>query len=126
MDETTLAQRNKQLISQSIEEFVGGNIEILRALLVEDFIEHSPGNPSGRDAFMAFIADSPVTTAHLDIKRVIADDEYAVVHYRMVPAGSDREIAVVDIWRLADGQIVEHWDVVQPVPEAARIPNGMF
>lgn len=44
----------------------------------------------------------------------------------MKPEGDERGFAVVDIWRLEHGQIVEHWDVVQPVPEAARIPNGMF
>jgi hypothetical protein len=40
--------------------------------------------------------------------------------------GDEQGVAVVDIWRLVDGQIVEHWDVVQPVPDAAQIPNGMF
>jgi predicted SnoaL-like aldol condensation-catalyzing enzyme len=33
---------------------------------------------------------------------------------------------VVDIWRLAEGLVVEHWDVVQPVPEPSAVPNGMF
>ncbi|MET8002778.1 hypothetical protein [Nonomuraea glycinis] len=37
-----------------------------------------------------------------------------------------RGIAVIDVWRLVDGQTVEHWDVVQPVPEAAQVPHGMF
>jgi predicted SnoaL-like aldol condensation-catalyzing enzyme len=35
-------------------------------------------------------------------------------------------MAVVDIWRLEDGLIVEHWDVVQPVPEPATVPHGML
>lgn len=75
---------------------------------------------------MDFIVDSPVAGARLEIKRVIADDEYAVVHYRMVEAGDVRGKAVIDVWRLVDGRIVEHWDVVQPVPEADQLPHGMF
>ena len=121
-----MGKTNKQLIIDGFREFAAGNVEVLRTLLHEDFIEHSPGNPSGRDAFIAFIAAAPVAGARLELKRVVAADDHVVVHYRMTPEGDARGIAVVDIWRLVDGQIMEHWDVVQPVPEAGQIPNGMF
>ncbi|MGW4768554.1 nuclear transport factor 2 family protein [Nocardia sp. NPDC004278] len=121
-----LAIRNKELILRSLAEFTGGNIEVLRNLLHENFIEHSPGNPSGREAFIEFTASSPVAKARLEIKRVIADDDYAVVHYHMIAPDDTRGIAVVDIWRLVDGVITEHWDVVQPVPDDDQIPHGMF
>ncbi|WP_433192500.1 nuclear transport factor 2 family protein [Nocardia sp. CA-107356] len=121
-----VATRNKELLLRSLAEFTNGNIEVLRNLLHENFIEHSPGNPSGRDAFIEFIANSPVAKARLEIKRVITDDDYAVVHYHMIPADDVRGIAVVDIWRLVDGVITEHWDVVQPIPDDDQIPHGMF
>ncbi|WP_067833875.1 nuclear transport factor 2 family protein [Nocardia lijiangensis] len=117
---------NKQLVLDGFREFAAGNVEVLRTLLHENFIEHSPGNPSGRGAFIEFIAAAPVAGAHLDLKRVITEEDHVVMHYHMTPEGDERGIAVVDIWRLVDGQIVEHWDVVQPVPEADQIPNGMF
>ncbi|SEG14871.1 Predicted SnoaL-like aldol condensation-catalyzing enzyme [Nonomuraea solani] len=121
-----MAQRNRELVLHGFAEFAAGNIDILRTLLHEGFVEHSPGNPSGREAFIEFIAQAPVTGSRLVLKRVIADDEYAVVHYHMVPPGDERGVAVVDIWRLENGLITEHWDVLQPVPEPAEIPNGMF
>ncbi|MEV4234402.1 MULTISPECIES: nuclear transport factor 2 family protein [unclassified Nocardia] len=121
-----LAIRNKDLVLHGLAEFSRGNVEILRNLLHENFIEHSPGNPSGRDAFVEFIANAPVAAARLDIKRVITDDEYAVVHYHMIAPDDARGVAVVDIWRLVDGVITEHWDVVQPVPDADQLPHGMF
>ncbi|WP_431955808.1 nuclear transport factor 2 family protein [Nocardia lijiangensis] len=117
---------NKQLVVDGFREFAAGNVEVLRTLLHENFIEHSPGNPSGRDAFIEFIAAAPVAGAHLDLERVIAEEDHVVMHYHMTPEGDEHGIAVVDIWRLVNGQIVEHWDVVQPVPEADQIPNGMF
>ncbi|MGV9613942.1 nuclear transport factor 2 family protein [Nocardia xishanensis] len=126
MTNDDLAAKNKDLVLHGLAEFTGGNIEVLRDLLHENFLEHSPGNPSGRDAFLAFLATAPVTGARLDIKRVVTDDEYAVVHYHMIEPGAERGSAVVDIWRLEDGKIVEHWDVVQPVPDDAQIPHGMF
>ncbi|MEV0033330.1 nuclear transport factor 2 family protein [Nocardia sp. NPDC050793] len=126
MTNKNLAARNKDLVLHGLAEFTGGNVEVLRDLLHEDFLEHSPGNPSGRDAFLEFLATAPVTGARLDIKRVVTDDDYAVVHYHMIEPGAERGSAVVDIWRLEDGKIVEHWDVVQPVPDDAQIPHGMF
>ncbi|MFF0454592.1 nuclear transport factor 2 family protein [Nocardia africana] len=117
---------NKQLVIDGFREFAAGNIDVLRTLLHENFIEHSPGNPSGRDDFIEFITAAPVAGADLELVRVIAENDYVVLHYRMSPAGDEPDVAVVDIWRLENGQIVEHWDVVQPVPEPDQIPNGMF
>jgi predicted SnoaL-like aldol condensation-catalyzing enzyme len=107
------ALENKQLALHAFQEFANGNIEVLRPLLHEDFVEHSPGNPSGRDAFIGFIADARVAAAKLDLRRVIADDEYVVMHYLMTTPDHPDGEAVVDIWRFVDNQIVEHWDVVQ-------------
>jgi predicted SnoaL-like aldol condensation-catalyzing enzyme len=118
------AVRNKQLAINGFREFAAGNVDVLRTLLREDFVEHSPGNPSGRDAFIEFIANAPVANATLDLRRVIAEDDLVVMHYRMVTPDGER--AVVDIWRMVDGQIVEHWDVVQAVPDTEEVPNGMF
>ncbi|MEV4713975.1 nuclear transport factor 2 family protein [Micromonospora sp. NPDC049374] len=126
MTDMTAAHNNKDLVLRGFAEFAAGNIEVLRTLLREDFIEHSPDNPSGRDAFVEFIATASVARAELDLKRIVADDEYVVVHYHMHTPEDERGTAVVDIWRLVDGQIVEHWDVVQCVPDPSRIPNGMF
>jgi predicted SnoaL-like aldol condensation-catalyzing enzyme len=123
------AEHNRRLAVRGFREFAAGNVDVLRTLLHEDFVEHSPGNPSGRDAFIEFIAKAPVAGARLDLKRVIADDDHVVMHYHMSTSDTPddgRGVAVVDIWRMVDGQIVEHWDVLQDVPAADQTPNGMF
>jgi predicted SnoaL-like aldol condensation-catalyzing enzyme len=119
------AEANKKLFLDAFARFAGGDVEVLRTVLREDFVEHSPGNPSGRDAFVDFIAASPVAGARFELKRVIADGSYVVAHYRMTGTDGD-DTAVVDIWRVEDGLIVEHWDVVQAVPGSAELPHGMF
>ncbi|SDK35842.1 nuclear transport factor 2 family protein [Nonomuraea jiangxiensis] len=126
MSDSSKAARNREVGLRGFTEFAKGNIDVLREIIHEDFIEHSPGNPSGRDAFIAFMAEAPVAGARLDLKRVIADDDYVVMHYHMVTAEEPRGVAVIDIWRLVDGQIVEHWDVMQAVPDAEQVPHGMF
>ncbi|MBF6241195.1 nuclear transport factor 2 family protein [Nocardia otitidiscaviarum] len=126
MTSTTRADANKALVHRGFAEFAAGNHAVLDEILHDDFIEHSPGNPSGKTEFIAHITNAPVASATLELARVIADDEYVVVHYRMTPRDDDTEYAVADIWRIADGKIIEHWDVVQDVPDAAAIPHGMF
>ncbi|OPG12656.1 nuclear transport factor 2 family protein [Microbispora sp. GKU 823] len=126
MNDSSKAARNRHLVLHGFTRFAAGDIDVLRTLLHEDFIEHSPGNPSGREAFIAFIAEAPVARARLDLKRVIADDDHVVMHYHMATDDDPRGVAVIDVWRLIDEQIVEHWDVVQPVPEAPQVPHGMF
>lgn len=124
LDAMTTAEENRAIVLNGFQEFAQGNIDGLRTLLHEDFVEHSPGNPSGRDAFIDYLMSSPLTISRLDLKRTIADDTHVVLHYHLTRPGTSE--AVVDIWRIDDGLIVEHWDTVQPVPPADEVPNGMF
>ena len=62
----------------------------------------------------------------VEIKRVIAEDDVVVAHNLVKLKPEDRGMAGVDIFRLLDGKIVEHWDVRQPVPEKSANDNTMF
>jgi predicted SnoaL-like aldol condensation-catalyzing enzyme len=62
----------------------------------------------------------------VDVKRAIADDGFVVLHCHQIwPEGV--EYAGIDIFRLDDaGKIVEHWDVLQVLPDSSANANGMF
>ena len=122
----TLAESNRERFLSAFAEFAAGNADVLNQVIREDFIEHSPNTPSGRDAYIAHLKTSGVMDSRLDLKRVIADDEYVVAHYLVTGPGAETGLAVVDIWRFDNGQIVEHWDVAQPVPDSSEVPNGML
>ena len=63
---------------------------------------------------------------HLDIKRMIAEGDLVVTHSHLENYPDDRGTAVVDLFRVENGKIVEHWDVLQPIPEQAANDNTMF
>ena len=61
-----------------------------------------------------------------DIERVIAEGDVVVLHYHLEMSPDDLGRAVVDIFRVQDGQVVEHWDVLQDVPAEAADENTRF
>ncbi|MEH0529737.1 nuclear transport factor 2 family protein [Streptomyces stelliscabiei] len=62
----------------------------------------------------------------LDIKRAIAEGDLVATHSDLHLKFGARGMAVADFWRVVDGKIVEHWDVVQEVPEKSATDNTMF
>ena len=92
------------------------------------YIQHNPLAKTGRDAAIAFL--EPFFQSHPDasysIKRIIADGNLVAVHSHAKFTADDRGLALVDILRVDNCKIAEHWDVAQPVPEKSANTNGMF
>jgi len=82
----------------------------------------------GRDGLKAFIGflKEKFPNNRSEIKRIFADGDYVIVHVHAVREPGTRGNAIVDIFKLENGKVVEHWDVIQPVPEKAANDNGMF
>jgi predicted SnoaL-like aldol condensation-catalyzing enzyme len=101
----------------------------LHEFLVPEYIQHSPAAPDGLDGIGDFLdwlkREHP---QHRNfIKRIFAQDDHVIVHLHCPVGSGHRDLAVVDIFRLNDdGMIVEHWDVVQQVPEVSKNNNTMF
>jgi predicted SnoaL-like aldol condensation-catalyzing enzyme len=92
------------------------------------YTQHNPiaaDGPEGLKRFIEFLRDK-FPNAHSEIKRVFADGDYVILHVHAVREPGTRGSAIVDIFKLEHGKIVEHWDVVQPIPEQAANGNGMF
>jgi predicted SnoaL-like aldol condensation-catalyzing enzyme len=93
------------------------------------YIQHNPQAADGFDAFIAFVKSftAQFPQLHVDIKRVIGDCNLVVTHSHITTSPTDRGQAVADFFRLnRKGKVVEHWDVIQPVPETSANDNTMF
>jgi predicted SnoaL-like aldol condensation-catalyzing enzyme len=92
------------------------------------YIQHNPvaaDGPEGLKNFIAFLKDK-FPNNKSEIKRIFADGDYVIVHVHAVREPGTRGNAIIDIFRLENGKVVEHWDAVQPIPEKAANSNGMF
>ena len=126
-DETEL---NRSVIERFANMFwIEKNVrEAFTNFVAPDYIQHNPLAPDGRDNAIellgGYFAASP--SLDYDIERIIVDGNMAAVHTHMRMASDDRGSAVVDLFRLENGMIVEHWDVIQAVPSESANDHPMF
>jgi len=92
------------------------------------YIQHNPTASDGIEGFKKFLAflREEFPDSHSEIKQAFADGDYVILHVHAVREKGSRGNAIVDIFRLENGKIVEHWDVTQPIPENPANKNGMF
>jgi predicted SnoaL-like aldol condensation-catalyzing enzyme len=93
-----------------------------------DYIQHNQLAEPGREGLKRFLdtirAETP--QAVHDVKRAFVDGDHVTVHYHVRRWPGDLGWAVIDIFRVADGLIAEHWDVMQDIVEGGRNPIGPF
>jgi predicted SnoaL-like aldol condensation-catalyzing enzyme len=98
------------------------------AVVADDYIQHNPEVPDGKEPFVGFFtgffAENPQSQAR--IVRSAANGDLVWLHVHSTNGADDPGQAVIDIFRVKDGMIVEHWDVIQAVPTEAANTNTMF
>lgn len=92
------------------------------------YIQHNPSAADGVEGFRGFISflKTNAPASRSEVKRSFVDGDHVILHVHSVREPGTRGRAIVDIFRLEKGKIVEHWDAIQDVPEKAANANGMF
>ena len=92
------------------------------------YVQHNPSAADGAEGlkgFIQFLRDK-FPQSRNEVKRALADGDFVVLHVHSVREPNTRGRAIIDIFRLENGKIVEHWDAIQDIPEKAANSNGMF
>lgn len=121
-------ETNRALVVDFYDRFFNKHDIASARVVADSYRQHNPDVPDGKAPFVSyfsgFFKEHPKSTSRIVRSATSGDLVYLHVHFKVEPA--DRGQAVVDIFRVADGKIVEHWDVVQDVPEKAANKNTMF
>jgi predicted SnoaL-like aldol condensation-catalyzing enzyme len=129
----TQAEINKKSVLEFCDKaFNQKDFEAAKGYFGPQFIDHNPAasgdgtkDIEGIGRFLGFLR-SKFPQSRFDVKRVFAEGDYVIVHAHGVREPGTRGRAVVDIFRLDQGKIVEHWDVVQEIPETTPNAHPFF
>ena len=124
-----LTAYNKKLVTKAFDLLiVDKDLSALDMYWGAAYHQHNPGIADGvagaRDGLGAYFRAFPELT--VSRKRVVAEGDLVAVHSHYVNAPGERGLAVVDLFRVQGGKIVEHWDVLQDVPATSANDNTMF
>jgi len=117
---------NKELVIKAVTEvFINGDATALDKYWSENYVQHNPQIPNGREALKQMISGGGNMKYEMGL--VVADGDFVMVHARITGFGPKPLIAV-DIFRVKEGKLAEHWDVLQEeVPaENTASKNSMF
>ena len=94
------------------------------------YIQHNPLAEDGAEGLKKFIEfrKQKFPQAKSIVKRAFADGDFVILHVHSMREPGTLGVAIVDIFRLENGKVVEHWDVIQEVPPPDKVKNnnGMF
>ncbi len=132
-DQAKLEAANKAVVvAYERAAFEEKNIEKAAALVADNLIQHNPTVPNGKEGVINGIGGyllKQFPNLKITEKRVLTNGDYVIVHkYGQFDStnAADPGVAIIDIFRLEDGKIAEHWDVIQPIPAQAANENTMF
>ncbi len=120
---------NKRLVAAFYDAAINKkDYDLAVTFLGPEYRQHNPtaGNDAaGLKSFIEFLK-AKFPAQHGEIKQIIAEGDRVVLHVHSTRGDGTPGRAIVDIFRVANGKVVEHWDVIQDIPEKSANANGMF
>lgn len=120
-------EANKKLVADFYQEVFGDkNIAAIDKYIGEIYIQHNPNLADGKEALKQGLTQwfAGVAKEKIDIQRINAEGNFVYIHTKAKVGTAI--FSVIDIFRIENGKIVEHWDVMQKVPEKSANPHPMF
>jgi predicted SnoaL-like aldol condensation-catalyzing enzyme len=126
--QTKQTEKNKQLVSTAYQRIFGKlDTTAVDEFMSKDFLQHNPtiaDGQAGVKALVKMLASKGVPKHKIEFKHVIAEGDIVILHSRYEMAG--KEMRFIDIYRVQNNKIVEHWDAMMQMPDAPANNNPMF
>jgi predicted SnoaL-like aldol condensation-catalyzing enzyme len=126
----TIQEKNKKLVIAFYQKaLLQGDVDTAIDLYVGDiYTQHTPFAADGREGLRNYIKWIGETCAAPkgEIKRVFADEDIVILHVHWTGLFGKNGDAIIDFFRVKDGKLVEHWDVIQAIPDTSKNDNTMF
>ena len=110
-------ERNKQVVARFFEATGGGQLHLLDDLVAEDYIQHNPNDPQGLAGVRSFFESITLPDFGPEEVRFIAEGDF------VVRQSINRFGMLVDIFRVQDGKLQEHWDAHHASPDSDPLPG---
>ncbi len=121
---------NKRLVLAFYEQIIGRkDFEAGRKYMGATYRQHSPYATDGHEGLRPareVLPGENFPNHRYEVKNVIAEGDMVVLHLHGMGGMNPHGEQVVDFFRVKDGKVVEHWDVIQPIPEKSENANGVF
>ena len=121
-------QANKEIVLEAYRRTFGDlDVTAIDEFFSKDFKQHNPtiaDGPEGVKALVRMLASQGVSKQEIEFKHVVAEGDVVILHSRYEMAGA--EWRFIDIYRVENGRLAEHWDAMMQMPEERANTNSMF
>ena len=122
---TVEEQKNTAIVHAAFETlFNQRDYAAAEAFWSPEYLQHSAHIPPGRDGLFALVRSLPATLRH-ETERIMVDGDLVMVRGRYSGLGRQANWIVVDLIRMQDGVLAEHWDVIEDEATRAQSASGL-
>ena len=123
-----MSAKNKQIVTTAYQRIFGDlDVTAVDEYMSRDFIQHNPtiaDGPEGVKQLVTMLASQGAPKQTIEFKHVVADGDIVILHSRYPMAG--KEWRFIDIYRIENDKLAEHWDAMMPEPDERANNNPMF
>lgn len=124
-----MSQENRRIVEEFLD-LINRHGQVREAFerhVSEGYIQHNPTARNGREDAIALVGGLAARPGfRASVKRIVAEGDLVAVHLHLDFGAGAPGLAVMDMFRLENGKIVEHWDVIQEIPPQTASGNSMF
>lgn len=123
-----MSVKNKQIVTTAYQRIFGDlDVSAVDEFMSKDFVQHNPtiaDGPEGVKQLVQMLSSQGTPKQKIAFKHVVADGDIVILHSRYEMAG--KEWRFIDIYRVENDKLAEHWDAMMHMPDARANNNPMF